>query len=301
MDSNSIEAIEPDWVHTTDRLIGVYGATIDGLGRLRSVSGIQTRTGSGTSGTSTEWVYDNDGNITNKTIPQNLNYTQKDFQNLSRMRYKGAQLIDYEMSKDIANIVMALTGTRDIQSICGYGVSSGYVAGSSMLNIYGNQTLKRSGVSQNVIFGLQNFVGGNSEWLDNVVVNALSFKSFMKNKSNSATVDKVDAVWKIFNPETGQERAIKGVNSSGYTIGRTRFGRYADVICSRATNDNSLFNQWYSDTQYYTASLCRVVLRGGNNANAAGGLVSAGADYASSNSNTNYGARLAFIGNIEIE
>lgn len=208
------------------------------------------------------------------------------------------------MSKDIANLVMALTGTRDVQSICGYGCSVGYVTGSNNLNDYGNTTRLYSGSNiGNLIFGIQNFVGCNYEWADNVAVNVSSYKAFKKNKRNEATGDVVDQIWRIYDPVTDTERSVQACSATAahYTIGRVKFGRYCDVIASRMTSDNSAYNQWYSDSYYYAASKARVVGRGGYGANAYNGLVFALTYYAASISFTNSGSRLAFIGEIEIE
>lgn len=302
VDSNAIEAIEPDWVHTPDRLIGVYGASVDGLMRLRSISGVKSKVGTGTSQTSSEWTYDDNGKVTNVTAPNVKNFTCKDFQNLAMFRRNGYQVIDYEMSKDIANLVMALIGTRDVQAYAGYGCGAGYTTGANSLNTYGNQTLKYSGSNiGNLIFGIQNFVGCNYEWTDNVAINVVSFKSFLKNKGVAITADVIDRVVHIYDPVTDTERTVKMCDGTGYCIGRVRFGRYCDYFASRLTNDNSAWNKWYTDAQYYSAEKARVVGRGGGNADAYCGLVCASAHYASSGSYSHYGSRLAFIGKIEIE
>ena len=296
--------IEPDWVHTPDRLIGVYGASVDGLMRLRSISGVKTQVGTNTSQTSVDWTYDENGRVTNSQAPNSLKYTMKDFQNLAQLRRNGYQLIDYEMSKDVANLIMALIGTRDVQAYCGYGCSSGYTTGANSLNTYGNQTRKYSGSNiGNLMFGLQNFVACNLEWADHVAINVVSYKSFLKNKGNSIAADVIDRVWHIYDPVTDTERSVQAcaASTTHYTIGRVRFGRYCDCIASRITNDSSAYNQWYSDSYYYSGEKARVVGRGGNNASAGCGLVYAYAGNASSHSNTGNGSRLAFIGKIEIE
>ena len=304
VDSNSIEAIEPDWVHTEDRLIGVYGASVDGLMRLRSISGAVTKRGNGTATTSSQWSYDENGKVINTSAPTSLNYTMKDFQNLAQLRRNGYQLIDYEMSKDIANLVMAITGTRDIQSICGYGCSSGYTTGANSLNNFGNITrYHESTTIGNLIFGIQNFIGCNFEWMDNVAVNISSYQSFLKNKGNSHSNDKVNNVWHIYDPKSKTERTVTACSASAehFTIGRVKFGKFCDIIASKRSNDNTLWNQWYTDSYYYSAASCRVVGRGGGNAHAYDGLVCASASNASSYSSTYYGSRLAFIGNLEFE
>ena len=302
VDSNAIEAIEPDWVHTPDRLIGVYGASVDGLMRLRSISGVKSKVGTGTSQTSSEWTYDDNGKVTNVTAPNVKNFTCKDFQNLAMFRRNGYQVIDYEMSKDIANLVMALIGTRDVQAYAGYGCGAGYTTGANSLNTYGNQTRKYSGSNiGNLIFGIQNFVGCNYEWTDNVAVNVVSFKSFLKNKGVAITADVIDRVVHIYDPVTDTERTVKMCDGTGYCIGRVRFGRYCDYFASRLTNDNSAWNKWYTDAQYYSAEKARVVGRGGFDADAYYGLVCSFAVGASSFSGAHSGSRLAFIGKIEIE
>ena len=307
VDSDALEAIEPDWVHTYDRLIGVYGMFIDKLRRPRSISGVQTTRGNGTHTTYRGWKYDaTTGRVSNSTAPNadELNYTCKDFMNICELRGTGYQAIDYEMSKDVANLVMALVGDRDIQAQCGKGCASGYWTGSDNANTYGNVTRKgtSTGSLGNIIFGLQNFVACNYEWMDNVAVNVKTFISWKKNKcvDNNAE-DPTDAKWHIYNPTTGEERVVQGLNASGKCIGRVKFGRHADVIASCFTDDSTLWNQNYSDGQWYNHSRGRVVGRAFNNASAGGGLVYASADHASSYSYTSYGSRLAFIGKIVIK
>jgi hypothetical protein len=298
VDSSEVEAIEPDWVFHKRNLVGVYGLYVDALMRPRSISGVKTRTGTGTATTNGDWKYDSDGNVSNDTVPTStMNYTCQDFMNLCNTRGKGFHSISYEMSKDIANLVMACEGERDIQKICGYGTSSQYTTGA--FNTYGNCT-RRNSSGGNLIFGIQNFVACNYEWMDHVAVNVTSFASFKKNKRVSQSTDTINAVWHIFDPLTSTERTVQGITTSGYCIGRVKFGRYCDVIASRCTSDNSKWNQNYSDVNYYTADRGRVVGRSSSGANAHGGLVYAYASYASSYSYANLGARLAFSGEIVI-
>lgn len=306
VDSDAIEAIEPDWVHTDDpddenknTLVAVYGASVDSLLRVRSISGVKTCTGDGNSTTNSEWTYDDDGELTNSVVPTStIHYTGADLINLCRMRGKGYQGIDYEISKTVANLVFGLLGDRDVQAQCGYGCGSQYTTGANRFNSYGNVTRIYNGSNiGNVIFGIQNFVGCNSEWMDNVAVNVESVAAMRKNKFALISSFPIDGKWHIRNPYTKTERVVQGVtDSSGYCIGRVKFGRYADVISSRMTTDNSKWNKWYSDGQWYSAERSRVPLRSYNNAVAFGGLVYAYAYYAGSHSSTGNGVRLAFRG-----
>lgn len=304
VDSNALEAIDPDWVRTRNRLVGVYGLSIDSLMRPRSISGQQTRRGDNNSNTNVDWQYDQaTGKVINATVPTSaMHYTYTDFMNLCNMRGEGFQAIDYEMSKDLANIIMALTGDRDFQAYGGYGCRSDYYTGGNNANTYGNVTRKgsSSGDLGNIAFGIQNFVACCYEWMDNVVVNAISYKSWKKNKCLEQNADPINAVWHIYDPITDTERTVQGINADGYCIGRVKFGRYCDVIASRVTSDRSAWNMNYSDGQYYSHSKCRVVGRANYGASAYGGLVYANANYASAYSFSGYGSRLAFIGDIDI-
>lgn len=302
VDSAAIEAIEPDWVHTRKRLVGVYGIHVDNLMRPRSISGQKTKCGTGTATTNADWQYDNEGNVRNSSVPTStMNFTYKDFMNVCEMRGEGYHAIDYEMSKDIANLVMALTGERDIQAYAGYGCGSQYTTGANNFNTFGNVTRKYSGSNiGNIIFGIQNFVACNYEWMDNIAANVASFASFKKNKCIGQTSDPIDAVYHIYDPVDKTERTVQGLNMRDYCIARVKFGRFCDTLASRCSTDNSKWNLHYGDGYYYTHDRGRVVGRADGNAVAFGGLVCSSASYVSTNSYTYGGSRLAFSGEIEI-
>lgn len=298
VDSSEIEAIEPDWVENKPWLCGVYHASIDALMQMRSISGVNVRTGTGTSQTSAEWTYDENGRVKNAPVGA-LNYTYKDLQNLAMRRGDGYQLIDYEMSKLMAILWMSLNGTRDVQLKCGYGRGSGGQTGSQ--DAIGNHDTARATASNgNKILGFENFVACTWEVMDNVAVNVESFVSYLRNHGAEITTDPIDAKWHIYDPISKTERVVQGVTTSGYCIGRVRHGRFCDVIASKCTSDNSVWALNYCDVNYYSGSRCRVVGRSSYGANASGGLVYANASNASSYSFTYHGSRLAFRGEIEV-
>lgn len=308
VDSAAIEAIEPDWVFVKRSLVGIYGVSIDALGRPRSISGAKAQVGDGQSISSTAWTYDAEGNVTNLNVPTGMHRTYLDFINLCEMRGKGFHDISYEQSKDLANIIMELTGNRDIQAICGRGCGAGYTCGAQTIqgkniNAWGNCTLKNtaSGVG-NLIFGIQNFVACNYEWLAHVAVNVLSFKDWKARKylTDDGSYP-LDARWHIYNIQTDTERVVQGINNSaqsGYCIGRVRFGRFMDYVPGKVTSDNSVWNKNYSDAAFYSNGRCRVVGRAGYGSVANGGLVYSSASNVSSTSVAVSGARLAFSGDI---
>lgn len=299
VDSSHIEAIEPDWVYYPAWLGGIYQASVDGLVRLRSVSGATVKTGDNNHNTSTEWQYDANGKPTNTPLAT-IHYTNKDRMNLAARRGAGYQLFDYEMSKLMALLWMALNGTRDVQLKCGYGKGAGGAAGY-MDTIGNTDSVRGTSNNGNKVLGFESFVGCTWEVMDNVAVNVVSYDSCLKNHFAEIANDPIDAVWHIYDPINKTERTVQGITTTGYCIGRVRNGKYCDVVASKCTTDNSKWVANYCDTNYYTASKCRVVGRSNNYASAYGGLVCAFANNASSDAYTSSGARLAFRGEIVIE
>lgn len=109
-------------------------------GTLRSVTGVAAKLGDNNSNTYTGWTYDSEGNVQNidptDIADLTLHYTYKDFQNLAWLRGKGYQMIDYETSKDVANLFYALIGNRDAQAVCGYGRGVGSSSSNGWTNNY---------------------------------------------------------------------------------------------------------------------------------------------------------------------
>ena len=136
--------------------------------------------------------------------------------------------------------------------------------------------------------------------MSNIAVNVTSYASFKKNKCIGQSSDPIDAVYHIYDPVSKTERAVQGLNLSGYCIARVKFGRFCDTLASRCSTDNSKWNLHYGDGYYYTHDRGRVVGRAGSFASAVGGLVYSGAFYVSTVSGTGVGSRLAFSGDIEI-
>lgn len=298
VDSSEIEAIEPDWVFNKAWLGGIYQASIDALMQMRSVSNAHIKVGTNTHTTSNEWVYDEDGRV--KNIPVGtLNYSNKDRQNIAMCRGAGFQVFDYEMSKLMAILWYSLNGTRDVQLKCGYGRGSGGTTGY-MDNIGFADSVRTGSNNGCKCLGFESFYGCTWEVMDNVAVNVVSWKSYLKNRGVEIPADPLDAVWHIYDPITKTERTVQGIKDNGYCIGRVKHGRHCDIIASKCTSDNSKWALNYCDVNYYSNSRCRVVGRSSYYANAYGGIAYADVNHASSYANSNYAARLAFRGEIEI-
>ena len=292
VDSNKIEAIEPDWVEVNPFLVGIYQASYGG-NKLRSLSGSTVKTGTGNATTWSGWNYTNEGIPTNVVInPEN--FTCKDFQNLAYLRGNGYQLVDYEMNKMVALLFYCYIGHRDASLLCGYGKSAGGNTGymDSTGNDDGIRVTPNSG-SGNKCLGLESWFGCTYEWMDRVLVNVQSYKNALANRMVGVSTDKIDGIWHIYDPTTDTERTVKGITTSGSNIGRVKNGRYCDIIPSMLVGDSE-YATFYCDIYYYSGGSCRVVGRSVHYASAVGGLAYANAVYASSFSDANFGGRLAF-------
>ncbi len=306
VDSESIEAIEPEWTEIKSpkalneeiedgSVFGTYPITIDGLGLPRSISSGRSRRGTGTSTINPNWLYDDEGNAIE--LPTGtINYCMKDFQNLARLRGKGYQLQDYEQHKETSILWWALNGHSDEQSIVGRGQHDGLLNQADSIGMADTQS---SGNVWNSILGIKGYVGCDSEWMDNIALNVTSFKEFFKNKGVEVASFPIDGVAHIFNPITGKERTVQCLTSGGGNcVVRLVHGAKCDVLPSRTIGDTSQYIVSFCAGYWYTHARSRVVLRSGIYSNAYSGLAFAGANVACSGSGTSHGARLAFRGRL---
>ena len=265
--SESVEAIEPDWVEHTECLGGAYEAyLIDDV--LRSVSGVSS--------------------VGTISQAQAIKYAQN--------RGKGFQLFDWEMHKDVGNLHFFKYGNTDSQGVCGYGTNN-YQKVTGLTNALGiRDTVSyykekggsnpqaegayRDGVNyQSVnVLGYENFQGNKAEWLQYVTVNKTA----------------ADGRWFITMPD-GTERVVQGITVYNADIYPTHmvWGRYMDLIAAKEGGSTS--SHWF-DRFYVGTGLSRVVYRSYSSAYALGGVSYAFANHDSSNTNASIGVRLAFRG-----
>lgn len=299
VDSDDIEAIEPGWELHQSELIAIYCGTLDDLKFMRSVSGRRTQRGNGTAVTSTEWVYDSEGNPTKMPVSA-MNYTYQDLLNLCRYRGKGYHSVSYEQNKIVAILSRCWCGNRDDQRQYGFGCGADYTTGAK--DSIGSNDTQTGNSGPNKIWKLEGWVACCYEVMDNVAVNVSTFLDWKSKKrpENDATMP-TDGKWHIFDERTKTERVVQGLKSSGYNIARLKHGRCCDIIASSVTNDSSKFSSCYTACQWYSDSRGRCVGRASINASAFGGCVFAYAGYGSSRSSTYYGVRLAFNGEFDNE
>lgn len=310
VDSTDLEAMEPDWVEHRAELVGIYPASLVG-GTLRSVSGAHIKVGRGNAGISVIWSYDADGNVkyvdpeTIENGKGSLYCNFKDFQNLSRLRGKGYQMIDYETSKDVANLFFAIAGNRDSQYLCGsgYGVGSRYSSQTyesteytGMRDADGKSNIYNNGSSPKVL-GIEGFISMWAEYLDNMVANATDYATFMQHRQNDTSDYALDGIIHIFDPWTKTERTVLSIVNSGL-VRRVKFGRYADVVASQI--GGSSYAQCYTDRHDYVSCRAATFFRGGENRNNAyPGVTYLGCSQNNSSA-TSGTTRLAFKGKIKL-
>lgn len=266
--STRLEAIEPDWVEHEECMVGVYEALLkDDF--LYSVSGVVST-----------------GNV-----------STADFKVYARNRGTGWQLVDYEMSKDVANLFFARYGERDSQGVCGYGSSTntrtnGATNATGMTDTHSkigaptdnSAYVTVDGTEKNIsspcVMGYENWQGNKAEWMDHIDFNKTT----------------VNYRWTIGLPN-GSIRELQGPKQSGDLYPKCVIhGRYMDTMVALAGGSTSTY---YYDNCYQAASTARVVYRSNYGAFALGGVSFANAYYDSALVNAFVGSRLAFRGNIK--
>lgn len=306
-DSAEIEAIEPDWVEHKAELIGVYqgfaaGVTTGGTATsgLRSISGKVVSRGNNTATTNANWTYDSDGNPTNLPSTK-LNGTAQDFFNLARFRGEGYSTVPYETSKDMANLLMAWFGTRDVETIVGRGSSSGETTGVRNEIAFGDSAFTAQN-QHNKMWGLECWTGSTYEWTDKGCTNAPSWVQFKKDRRPASSSYSSDKYYNIMQQD-GNERRVKAAydgNKWQNNVARVRFGRYCDIVVGSYTGDTT-YATCYSCYQSTNADKGRVLGRSDSYASASAGVACSLTGSASAVSLSNSGGRLCFFGEIENE
>lgn len=313
-DSSEIEAIEPNWVEHLPELIGVYqgyaaGITTGGTptSGLRSISGKVVSRGRGTSTQVNTWSYDSDGNPTSFTSGTRINGTALDFYNLARVRtaQTGVQngeytTVPYETSKDMANLLMAWFGTRDVETIVGRGSNAGETTGVRNAIAFGDSDYTAQN-QHNKMWGLECWTASTYEWMDNGSFNTRPFKQFLKDhRQNNNTNDTIDYYYNILQQDGNERRVKAATTNQAPNVARVRFGRYCDIVVGSYAGDTS-YATCYAAYQSSNGSRGCVLGRSGDVANANAGVAYSDTSFAYSSAGTLNGGRLCFFGEIENE
>ena len=277
--STDITAVEPDWVEHEECVCGVYEANCQN-DIMRSISGV---------------------NATNNL--QCVQYTELA---ASRKSGSGFQCVDYEMSKDVANLFYAKYGRRDSQKQCGYGTGTTASVtgltnflgmldtvnpnGATTYGYYYNSGGTLVSLAAVSVMGYENWQGDSGEWCDTRRV-GLANGARVTDSLGTARATKT-GVWQI-KMNDGTTREVQGCTNSGAWISKVHNGRFMDVI---ATYTNATQDTNYCDWANHSSASSRVVLRSNYNASANGGVAFAFALNDSSFAFAYYGSRLAFRG-----
>ena len=279
--STDIVAVEPDWVEHAECLCGIYEANCQN-DIMRSISGV--------------------------AATNNMQCGQYTELAAARKSGSGFQCVDYEMSKDVANLFYAKYGTRNSQTQCGYG--SGTTAsvagktdflgmtdtinpnGATSSGYYYNSGGTLTALAAVNVMGYENWQGDSGEWMDTRRVGVANGARLTDSLGTARTTK--TGVWQIKMPD-GTTREVQAITNSGAWISKVHNGRFMDVI---ATYTNASETTCYADWANYSSASSRVVLRSVYSAVAYGGVASAFADSASSGADTSFGSRLAFRGTI---
>ena len=281
--STKIEDMEPDWVENDECLCAVVGSSVVGS-RLRSC-------------------------ITGSSTAASMTWTDFHYYSVQR----GMQQIDPLLHSHIANLFYATYGRRDSQEQCGAGQHTnmrvtGGTSKYGMKDTIGYQ--EAHGINANITNSIVEFqvrqyawykdsTGTSVEQVNNTC--CLGYEDIYGHKYDM--MDRVDLPndsgnqykWRIWMPD-GSIRMVKGKSGSDQWNVAMYHGKYMDMVPVGTVSGSSSTD--YCDKYYISGSTSRVVYRGCNSANSAGGVSCAHASNDASSSSTSVGSRLAFRGRI---
>lgn len=199
-----------------------------------------------------------------------VNISQANFKTYARNRGEGYTLVKWKHHCIMVFLFYAEYLNTNSQATCGKGTGSYKNTGQT--DILGMEDTRAgiNGNSQSInFFGLENWWGNNSEWLDNVLL-------------QSATI------WNI--TEDGETRAISAGNSDGF-ISKISVGPLLDAVpLAVGASGSTAFADYYD-----AGSANHLVIRSYIVANAESGLSFLDASYAGSAANA-VTSRLAYRG-----
>ena len=216
----------------------------------------------------------------------NISYTQ--FKQFASSRGTGYRLVTWQQHCMVAILFYAIYGHTNCQEKVGKGTSSNSKVTGHTDSIGMADTVARGNGDSNSInfLGLENWWGDKSEFIDNIRFNYTSEVS----KPNFS-IQEYDETWR---------HVQVGSSTSGwkYPI-KLRLGNKLDMFPFNIRQDGSgSSNTGFCDGQYYNVVNDLVVLRSYDSSYTNGGVAYLGAYDSDSSTNSNYGSRLAFRGNI---
>lgn len=248
VDSDELEAIEPDWVEHKPELVGVYLGWFAGSNHIPT-SGARSLSGKGdvfeTQQGNSGWSYNSDGTPVMELPTTRLYGTIEDSINIALYRGEGYSSMYYETEKNLNNLFMTYFGTRNPKNIVGVRNNFGTTGNTNSIG-FGNGSSK--------IWGIEGWTAYSvGVTLDGACVRYDSYQQYIQSKrqdhgSTGQTSLRCHVV--------RQDGTISRINNCNFNtwsnntywiqgyVPRVKFGKYCDTLPARAVNTQS----W---TSYY--------------------------------------------------
>lgn len=225
-------------------------------------------------------VYSDGAKLYSRSNITSANYvSQSDFKTRARNRGDGYSLVKFKHHSMMAFLFYAMYGNTNSQAICGSGTNKqSKTTGQTDLLGMVDTVADGNGVLYSINFwGLENWWGNFSEWVDNVSIN-----------NNLWTITKDD----------GSTRNVQAGDKSG-RISKVSVGEHLDMVPVAVGASNSAgFCDFYSES----SGNALVFTRSSSDSSEGSGVAYAHAIYDASETYSYCGSRLAFRGTInEIE
>jgi hypothetical protein len=231
--------------------------------------------------------YVNDDKLYSRSgVDSTGNVSQVNFKTYARARGNGYTLTTWEQHCVMAVLFYAQYGNTNSQGVIGSGTNSDQKQTGQTDSLGMEDTrAETNGNTMSINFwGLENWWGNKSEYIDNVSVN----------------LGVVNGVWRITEKD-GSTRDVQGAEegtAGTYYPKSMHVGQHLDMIPKTLGGSS---NSSLCDGFSYSPATNRIASRSGNNAGVDCGCVFVGVNTNNSSPFPNIGARLSFAGEIHIE
>lgn len=215
-----------------------------------------------------------------------ISYTQ--FKQFASARGTGYRLVTWQQHCMVAILFYAIYGHTNCQAKVGSGTSS-YAKATGHTDSIGmaDTVAGGNGDSDSINFlGLENWWGNKYEFVDNIRYNYTNEVSQL-----NFSIQEYDGTWRHVQVGSSQASNWK------YPV-KLRIGNKLDMIPFDVNESSGSTTTGFCDGQYYSTATNRVVLRSCHYSSAYGGVAYLDTGNSDSDTNSNFGSRLAFRGNI---
>ena len=241
VDSDELEAIEPDWVEHKPELVGVYYGWFQTSNNV-PVAGTRSLSNKtnvwGNNGGSSQWSYNADGTLVMELPTGRIYGTHEDAINLTMYRGEGYSSMMYETEKNMNNLFMAYFGTRNPMGIVGKRDGFGTTGSNNSIG-FGDST------NAGKMWGVEGWIAYNQVLvaLDGVCTRYASYEAYIRAKRANVSGAVTPSSLTCFAVrQDGTISKILNCNFSNYNndmqwhqgyVARVKYGRYCDTLPSR--------------------------------------------------------------------